>query len=219
METLTFMLNNLGVIGERTIEHVSIVSVAVGIAILTGVPLGIAITQSQRGADTVLYLGSIVMTIPSVALFGLLIPVLSKIGQGIGYLPAVIAAMLYAQLPIVRNTYTAIRNVDPALRSAAIGMGMSVQQRLWRVEIPIALPVIIAGVRVSVVINIGVTAIAAYIGAGGLGTFISRGISQSDIRQLLTGAFALAALAIAADFSLLWLQRRLTPKGLRPRPS
>ena len=136
METLTFILNNLGVIGERTIEHVSIVSVAVGIAILTGVPLGIAITQSQRGADTVLYLGSIVMTIPSVALFGLLIPVLSKIGQGIGYLPAVIAAMLYAQLPIVRNTYTAIRNVDPALRSAAIGMGMSVPQRLWRVEIP-----------------------------------------------------------------------------------
>jgi osmoprotectant transport system permease protein len=217
METLTFILNNLGAIGERTIEHVSIVSVAVGIAILTGVPLGIAITQSQRGADTVLYLGSIVMTIPSVALFGLLIPVLSKIGQGIGYLPAVIAAMLYAQLPIVRNTYTAIRNVDPALRSAAIGMGMSVPQRLWRVEIPIALPVIIAGVRVSVVINIGVTAIAAYIGAGGLGTFISRGISQSDIRQLLTGAFALAALAIAADFSLLWLQRRLTPKGLGPR--
>jgi osmoprotectant transport system permease protein len=219
METLTFILNNLGVIGERTIEHVSIVSVAVGIAILTGVPLGIAITQSQRGADTVLYLGSIVMTIPSVALFGLLIPVLSKIGQGIGYLPAVIAAMLYAQLPIVRNTYTAIRNVDPALRSAAIGMGMSVPQRLWRVEIPIALPVIIAGVRVSVVINIGVTAIAAYIGAGGLGTFISRGISQSDIRQLLTGAFALATLAIAADFSLLWLQRRLTPKGLGPRSS
>jgi len=219
METLTFILNNLGAIGERTVEHVSIVSVAVGIAILTGVPLGIAITQSQRGADTVLYLGSIVMTIPSVALFGLLIPVLSKIGQGIGYLPAVIAATLYAQLPIVRNTYTAIRNVDPALRSAAIGMGMSVPQRLWRVEIPIALPVIIAGVRVSVVINIGVTAIAAYIGAGGLGTFISRGISQTDIRQLLTGALALAILAITADFSLLWLQRRLTPKGMGPRSS
>ncbi len=112
------------------------------------------------------------MTIPSIALFGVLIPVLSKIGQGIGYLPAVIAAMLYAQLPIVRNTYTAIRNLDPALRSAAVGMGMSPSQRLLRVEIPIALPVIIAGVRIAVVINIGVTAIAAYIGAGGLGTFI-----------------------------------------------
>ena len=125
METLAFILHNLPAIGERTLEHVSIVSVAVGFAILTGVPLGIAITQSQRAADTVLYLGSIVMTIPSIALFGVLIPLLSKIGQGIGYLPAVIAAMLYAQLPIMRNTYTAIRNVDPALRSAAIGMGMS----------------------------------------------------------------------------------------------
>jgi osmoprotectant transport system permease protein len=118
----------------------------------------------------------------------------------------------------VRNTYTAIRNVDPALRSAAIGMGMSTSQRLLRVEIPIALPVIIAGVRIAVVINIGVTAIAAYIGAGGLGTFISRGISQTDVRQLITGALALALLAIAADYALLWLQRRMTPKGTAARP-
>jgi len=217
LETLAFILHNLPAIGERTLEHLSIVSVAVGFAIVTGVPLGLAITQSQRVADTVLYLGSIVMTIPSIALFGVLIPILSKIGQGIGWLPAVIAAMLYAQLPIIRNTYTAIRNVDPALRSAAIGMGMSTSQCLARVEIPIALPVIIAGIRVAVVINIGVTAIAAYIGAGGLGTFISRGISQSDIRQLITGALALGLLAISADYSLLWLQRRTTPKGLAPR--
>jgi len=217
VETLSFILHNLPAIGERTVEHLSIVSVAVGVAILTGVPLGIAITQSRRTADSVLYLGSIVMTIPSIALFGILIPILSKIGHGIGWLPAVIAAMLYAQLPIVRNTYTAIRNVDPALRSAAIGMGMSALQRLVQVEIPIALPVIIAGVRVAVVINIGVTAIAAYIGAGGLGTFISRGISQSDIRQLITGALALGLLAIAADYSLAWLQRRLTPRGMAPR--
>jgi len=213
METIAFILHNLPAIGERTLEHVSIVSVAVGIAIVTGVPIGIAITHSQRAADTVLYLGSIVMTIPSIALFGVLIPLLSKIHQGIGYLPAVIAAMLYAQLPIVRNTYTAIRNLDPALRSAAIGMGMSPTQRLWRVEIPIAMPVILAGVRIAVVINIGVTAIAAYIGAGGLGTFISRGISQTDVRQLLTGALTLALLAIAADYALLWLQVRLAPKG------
>ena len=217
METLAFILKNLPVIGERTLEHISIVSVAVGFAILTGVPIGIAITQNQRAATSILYLGSMVMTIPSIALFGLLIPILSKIGQGIGYLPAVIAAMLYAQLPIVRNTYTAIRNLDPALRSAAVGMGMSPWQRLLRVEIPIALPVIIAGVRIAVVINIGVTAIAAYIGAGGLGTFISRGISQSDIRQLITGALALALLSICADLSLLWLQRRLTPVGTAAR--
>jgi osmoprotectant transport system permease protein len=215
VETLAFMLHNLPAIGERTLEHLSIVSVAVSVAIAIGVPLGIGITQSQRAADTVLYLGSIVMTIPSIALFGVLIPILSKIGHGIGWLPAVIAAMLYALLPIVRNTYTAIRNVDPALRSAATGMGMSPLQRLSRVEIPIALPVIVAGVRIAVVINIGVTAIAAYIGAGGLGTFISRGISQSDVRQLITGAVTLGLLAVTADYALLLLQRRITPRGLR----
>jgi osmoprotectant transport system permease protein len=217
VETLAFILANLPAIGERTLQHLSIVGVAVGLGILTGVPIGIAITQSKRAADAVLYVAAIIMTIPSIALFGLMIPILAKIGQGIGYLPAVIAAMLYAQLPIIRNTYTAIRNVDPALRSAATGMGMSAPQRLWRVEIPIALPVIIAGVRIAVVINIGVTAIAAYIGAGGLGTFISRGISQTDIRQLITGALALALLAIVADYALFWLQRRLTPRGLAAR--
>ena len=120
METLRFIMSNLPMIGERTVEHISIVSVAVGVAILVGVPTGIAITRSQRVADTVLYLGSIVMTIPSIALFGVLIPLLSKIGQGIGYLPAVIAAMLYALLPIVRNTYTARRS-EPSALSGSCG--------------------------------------------------------------------------------------------------
>ena len=120
METLNFILNNLPAIGQRTLQHISIVGVAVGLAILTGVPIGIAITQNKRAADIVLYIAAMIMTIPSIALFGVMIPVLSLIGQGIGYLPAVIAAMLYALLPIVRNTYTAIRNLDPALRSAAI---------------------------------------------------------------------------------------------------
>jgi osmoprotectant transport system permease protein len=163
----------------------------------------------------VLYVAAIIMTIPSVALFGILMPVLSLTGYGIGYVPAVIAVLLYSQLPIIRNTYTAITNVDPALREAARGMGMRPWQRLWRVEIPLAVPVIMAGVRVAVVINIGITAIAAYIGAGGLGTLISRGISQTDQRQLIAGALAVSLLAIIADYALLWTQRRLTPAGVR----
>ena len=124
--------------------------------------------------------------------------------------------MLYSQLPIIRNTYTAIRNVDPALREAAQGMGMTPTQRLAIVEIPLAVPVIMAGVRTAAVMNIGIMAVAAYIGAGGLGTFISRGISQTDSRQLITGALAVSLLAITADFCLAWLQRRLTPAGIRP---
>ena len=216
MKTLKFILDNLPAIGQRTIEHVSIVGVAVGLAILTGVPIGIAITQNKRAADIVLYVAAMIMTIPSIALFGVMIPVLSLIGQGIGYLPAVIAVLLYSQLPIIRNTYTAISNVDPALREAARGMGMSSLERLRQVEIPLAIPVIMAGVRIAVVINIAITAIATYIGAGGLGAFISRGISQTDSRQLVTGALAVSLLAIAADYLLLWAQHRLTPAGIRP---
>src|SRR5215203_1887516 len=219
METLAFIMNNLPAIGQRTIQHVSIVGVAVALAILTGVPVGIAITQSKRAADVVLYVAAIIMTIPSIALFGMLIPLLSLIGSGIGYLPAVIAVLLYSQLPIIRNTYTAINNVDPALREAARGMGMTALERLRKVELPIAVPVIMAGIRIAVVINIGVTAIATYIGAGGLGAFISRGISQTDTRQLITGALAVSLLAICADYFLLWVQHRLTPKGLRLSPA
>lgn len=215
VDTLAFMIDNLASIIRLTVEHIEIVGVGVGFAILTGVPLGIAITANERAARVVLYLAAILMTIPSVALFGLMIPVLSLIGQGIGFLPTVITLFLYSQLPIVRNTYTAITNIDPALREAARGIGMTTRQRLWKVEIPIALPIIMAGVRMAVVINVGIAAVAAYIGAGGLGKLISRGISQSDPRQLIAGAILVSVLAIAADYGLGWVQRLLTPKGLR----
>lgn len=215
METLAFILENRGVVAARAVEHLAIVSLAVSIAVLTAVPIGIAITQSRRAADAVLYAASMMITVPSIALFGVMIPLLSPIGHGIGAVPAVIAIVLYSQLPIIRNTYAAIADVDPALREAAVGMGMRPWQRLREVEIPLALPVIMAGVRTAVVMSIGVTAIAAYIGAGGLGTFISRGISQSDPRQLVTGALAVSVLAILADLGLAALQRTLTSRGLR----
>jgi osmoprotectant transport system permease protein len=217
LETLEFIISNWPQIIDRGIEHLSLITVAISIAIVTGVPIGVLITQNRTAADRVLYAAAVIMTIPSIALFGLLIPILSIIGQGIGYLPAVVALVLYSQLPIIRNTYTAIMNIDPALREAARGMGMTPFQRLKEVELPIALPVIINGVRNATVLNIAVATIATYIGAGGLGTFISRGISQTDIRQLLTGALAVSVLAILADLSLLWLQRRLTSPGLRGR--
>ncbi|SDF51011.1 osmoprotectant transport system permease protein [Limimonas halophila] len=215
MDILLYIVDNLDLIGERTVEHISLVIVAVGAAIATGVPIGIAITQNRRVADAVLYVAGMIMTVPSIALFGVMIPILSLIGQGIGYVPAVIALFLYSQLPIIRNTYTAIDNVDPALREAARGMGMTAVQRLRTVEIPMAVPVIAAGVRTAVVINIGITAIAAYIGAGGLGDFIARGISQTDPRQLVTGALGVSILAVLADYGLLWVQNRLTPAGLK----
>lgn len=215
METIHFISANMSLIWDRTVEHVQLVGLSVLIALATGVPIGVLITRSKPLADRVLYVAAAIMTIPSVALFGFLIPILAHIGQGIGFLPALIALVLYAQLPIIRNTYTAIVNVDPALREAAAGMGMTFLQRLRHVELPIAFPVIMNGIRNAVVLNIAIAAIATYIGAGGLGTFISRGITQTDPRQLLTGALAVSVLAILADLFLLVLKRMLTSPGMR----
>lgn len=210
MDVLTYFLDNTGLVLRLAGEHLTIVLLAVGGAVLTGVPLGISIAHRPAVAGPVLGVASVITTIPSIALFGLLLPILALVGQGLGPVPAVIAVFLYAQLPIVRNTVAAVQGVDPALREAARGMGMTDRQRLRRVELPLALPVILAGVRTAVVANIGVAAVAAYVGAGGLGTLISRGISQTDARQLVVGAVAVSILAVLADLALLWLQRRWT---------
>ena len=210
MAILTYALHNLDLVLRLTAEHVLLVVVALSGAILTGVPFGIGLAHRPRLAAVAIGVLSVITTIPSVALFGLLLPLLAIVGQGIGPLPAMIAVFLYAQLPITRNTIAALRGVDGALREAAKGMGMTRRQRLRRVELPIALPIILAGVRTALVTNIGVMTIAAYVGAGGLGVLISRGISQSDPRQLVTGALAVSLLAVLADTGLLMIQRRLT---------
>jgi osmoprotectant transport system permease protein len=196
-------------------EHAYIVGIALAIAILTGVPIGIGITFNKRAADTILYIAGIIMTIPSVALFGLMIPILANWDMGIGKVPAIIALVLYSQLPIIRNTYAAIKNIDPAMVDAGRGMGMTGKQIMIKVQIPLALGVIFAGVRVAVVMCIGIAAIAAYIGAGGLGTYIFRGISSTHDQMLFAGAFAVSVMAIAADFVFGWLERTLMSKGLR----
>lgn len=214
LDVVAYIAKNYPMILRLTGQHVSIVAVAVGAAILTGVPLGILIAQNRRIADVALNIAGGIMTIPSIALFGIMIPILATINQGIGFLPATIAVFLYSQLPIVQNTYTAIASIDPALREAADGMGMTRLQRLARVEIPCALPVVMAGIRVAVVLNIGVTAIAAYIGAGGLGLLIRGGITQTDPRQVIAGALAVSLLALAADWLLGRTERWLTPRGM-----
>jgi osmoprotectant transport system permease protein len=195
-----------------TWEHIRLVGLAVIVAIIIGVPFGIFITQNETLANLVLAVAGVLMTIPSIALFGIMIPLLSIINQGIGFLPAFIALVLYSQLPIIRNTYIAVKNVDPNMRDAAIGMGMTTWQRLRKVEIPIALPVIMAGIRTAVVLTIGIGAIAAYIGAGGLGEYISRGISTSYLTMVQVGAVSVSVLAIAVDYLLGLVQKRVSPK-------
>jgi len=183
------------------------VGIAVAIAILISIPLGVLITRKKALRQPVLAIANILQTIPSLALFGLLIPLV-----GIGAVPAIIALTVYSFLPIIRNTYTGIMNVDPAVREAGRGMGMTDWQLLSRVELPLALGVILAGVRVAVVIAVGIATIAAAIGAGGLGVFIFRGIAVVNNQLILAGAFPAAAIALIADYGIGFLERQLTVK-------
>lgn len=198
-------------LGGLMVEHLVLVGVALGIAVVVGVPLGVLATRSRRLEGPVLGFANVVQTIPSLALFGFLIAV--PVVGGIGARPAIVALTLYALLPIVRNTHAGIRGVDPALREAARGMGMTDRQLLLEVELPLATGVIVAGVRVSTVIAVGIATIAAAIGAGGLGVYIFRGIAMVDNVVILAGAIPAALLALAADGALGWLERRLTPPG------
>ncbi|KAA0954980.1 ABC transporter permease [Planococcus kocurii] len=211
---LRFLEVNTPRILELTIDHAVLVSLAIVVALLIGIPLGIYLTTNQYLADTVLQIASITLTIPSIALFGVMIPIFSLINQGIGFVPAFVALVLYSQLPIIRNTYTGIKNVNPEMRDAAIGMGMKTHQRLLRVEIPNAMPVIMAGVRTAVIMNIGIAVIASYIGAGGLGVLITQGISRGDNYLIISGSIAVAILAVIADSILLLIQKRFTIKAL-----
>ena len=215
MDTLHYIIDNWSYLATLTFHHLWLVALAVGMAIIIGVPLGIVIVRYKWLATPVLGLATIVLTIPSIALFGLMIPLFSLVGQGIGVLPAVTAVFLYSLLPIVRNTHTALENIPPGLREAGRGIGMTFSQRLRWVEIPMALPVIFGGIRTAVVMNVGVMAIAAVIGAGGLGLLLLDGISGSDIRMLIAGALMICLLAIILDWLLHRLQLALTPKGIR----
>lgn len=214
-ELLTYFYENYSQILSYTTEHVELVGIAIIIAILIGVPVGIYLTTNEELAETVLQITSIIMTVPSIALFGIMIPILSVIGQGIGFLPALIALVLYSQLPIIRNTYTAINNVDPDIRDAAKGIGMTTIQRLVKVEIPNSMSLIMAGIRTATVLNIGIGAIAAFIGSGGLGVLINQGISRSNSTMVLAGAIAVSILAILADQILKLVQKKFTPKGIK----
>jgi osmoprotectant transport system permease protein len=175
------------------------------IAVAIGVPVGILMTRRPRIGKPILAFANVVQTIPSLALFGFLIPI-PYIG-GIGTSTAVIALLLYSLLPIIRNTFAGISGVEPAVREAARGMGMTDSQILWQVEIPLSLGVIFAGVRVATVIAVGVATIAAAIGAGGLGMFIFRGTSMLDYRVILAGAIPAALIALAADFGMSALEK------------
>jgi len=218
LEAWEFVVRRPELLAQWTLEHVVLVLVAIAIAVVLGICVGIYVSAPRRQglADTVLYLAEIMMTVPSLALFGLLMLLLGAIGlTTIGFLPAVIALIVYGQLPILRNTYIAIRAVDPAMIEAGRGMGMNERQLLLRVKLPLAVPVIMAGLRNSVVLIIGIGAIAALIGASGLGVPIFRGLRNARMDLIIIGGVAVSILALVVDGLMALVERWVTPKGMR----
>lgn len=209
MNVWQFTLQNQAEVLELTLEHLWLVGLSTLLAVLVGIPLGILITRWPRLNKPVLGGANLIQTIPSLALFGFLLPA-PWIGARADRL-AILALTLYALLPIIRNTYTGIKGVDPAVVEAGRGMGLTDRQLLMKVELPLSLGVIIAGVRVATVISVGLATIAAAIGAGGLGEYIFRGLAMVNNAVILAGAIPAAALALLADFSLGWLEKQLQP--------
>lgn len=207
MAFLDFMIANRDEVLQLTWEHLTLVGISIFVATAIGIPLGILLTRRQRLRQWILGLVSVIQTIPSLALFGFLIPV-PFIG-GIGSRTAIVALTLYALLPILRNTCVGLAGVDRNVVEAARAMGMTDAQILWRVELPLSASVLLAGVRVATVIGVGVATIAAAIGGGGLGQYIFRGVSMVSHSVILAGAVPAALLAIAADSALGWVERRL----------
>jgi len=204
-----FMLQNRAEVFELTLEHLWLVGISTLLAVLVGIPLGILITRWPVLSKPVLGSANVIQTIPSLALFGFLLPA-PWIGARADRL-AILALALYALLPLIRNTYAGIRGVDPAVVEAGRGMGLTDRQLLLQVELPLALGVIIAGVRVATVISVGLATIAAAIGAGGLGEYIFRGLAMVNNQVILAGAVPAAIMALLADVSLGWLERKLSP--------
>ncbi len=207
MSFLEFLAGRWTEILGLTLEHVVLVVISTVAGVLIAVPLGLAITRIPALGRPVLGFAGVIQTVPSLALFGLLIP-LPLIG-GIGSRTAIIALVLYALLPILRNTVTGVRQVDPAILDAANGMGMTDWQRLTLVEVPLALPSIFSGIRIATVVGVGLVTIAAAVGAGGLGSLIFRGLAMLDSRLLFAGAIPSAILALLADAGLAMLEARL----------
>jgi osmoprotectant transport system permease protein len=207
MNVIDFMIRNRGQVLTLTAEHLWFVAVSVGLAIAIGVPLGILITRHPRWKRPILGANNVIQVVPSLALFGLLLPV-PWLGARAERL-TVLALVLYALLPIVQNTYAGITGINAATRDAARGMGMSDWQLLWIVDLPLSAPVILAGIRVATVITVGVATIAAAIGAGGLGEFIFRGLAMVDNRVILAGAIPAAVLALVLDQGIGAIERLL----------
>ena len=204
-----------GIILKELLRHLEIIAISIPISLIISIPLGFYISPRPKLAKFVIYISSILMTIPSLALFGLMVILLAPFKLGLGMVPAIIAIALYSLLPITRNTYIALNQVSPRMIEAAKGMGMTSKQILWKIKIPLSIPVIMAGVRNAIVLGVSVATFASLVAAGGLGYFIFAGIGRSNLRMVLVGALLISALGIGVNYFLLMIEDWITPKGLK----
>ncbi|HMB01158.1 MAG TPA: ABC transporter permease [Spirochaetota bacterium] len=205
MDAITFFAERKTEILTKLIEHINLVGISIFISICIGIPLGIILTRFKKLMAPVINIINIIQTIPSLALLGFLLPVF-----GIGLLPSIVALSLYSLLAIVKNTIAGIQQINPAIIEAGTGMGMTKNQILFKIELPLAMPIIFSGIRIAAVICIGIATLCSTVGAGGLGDFIFTGISMSSSKTILAGAVPAALLAIITDLILLLIEKKLT---------
>jgi len=208
VRTIDYISRRSDLLLELMLEHLWLVILTLIIAIVISVAIGIMISYYETFAQPVLGVCQVLMVIPSMAMLAFMVPIF-----GIGFTTGVVALVLYSLLPIVRNTYTGIRELDPAIVEAAKGMGMTERRILFKIKLPLARPVIIAGVRTATVMMIGIAAIAAYVGAGGLGELIFSGISRGHQPMIIAGAIGVSIIAIAFDYLLYWGEKRFSVEG------
>ncbi|SES42488.1 ABC transporter permease [Psychrobacillus sp. OK032] len=199
-------------IQESFLQHIYLSFIALAIGIGIALPLGIFVARYRKFAEPIIGVTAVFQTIPSLALFGFLVPLI-----GIGTMTALIALIIYALLPILRNTYTGITTIDESIIEAGRGMGMTKSQLLRQIEFPLALPFIMAGIRTATVLTVGIATLATFVGAGGLGDVIYRGLQSYNNALVLAGALPVALLAILFDLALKWIEKKATPKGLNTR--
>jgi osmoprotectant transport system permease protein len=215
MLLLEYLANSWNQILRELLTHLKIVVVALPFAMAVGVPTGILISYNKQVAKVVIYFAGILMTIPSLALFGFMVILLAPLKAGIGMPPAVVALVVYSFLPITRNTLVAIQAVDPGVIRAAQGMGMTNTQILRKIRLPLAIPIMMAGIRNAAVLGVAVTTISYLVGAGGLGYFIFSGLSRTRLDMVLIGAILVGLLGIGTNYGLLQIEEWLTPRGIK----
>ncbi|MDK2946147.1 MAG: osmoprotectant transport system permease protein [Geotoga sp.] len=210
-----YITTNWSSISAELLNHLKIIGLSLPFSIGIGVPIGVFISRNQKLANIIIYIASVLMTIPSLALFGIMVVALAPFNAGLGITPAVIALTIYSFLPIIRNTVVAARSLDPNTIESAKGMGMTDTQILLKIRLPLSIPIIMSGVRNAVVMGVGVATLGYFVAAGGLGYFIFAGLTRSRYEMVITGVLAVSILGILSNYGLMLFEDLITPKGLK----